>query len=144
MPKGPLNINLSIDTESWPLAPAAELTKMEIPGTKPKSNQTKPLTKNKTPATVNLKFSFNAFSLRCVSTDYCTGCTSKELPIPGVLEKLASSHDPTNSARIHFAACVISQVRSKERSQPTGQSSLSSGLRVGTHFSSWYYVITKL
>lgn len=51
------------------------------------------------------------------------------------LEELASSHDPTNSARIHFAACVISQVRSKERSQPTGQFSLSSGLRVGTHFS---------
>lgn len=40
MPKGPLNIYLSIDTESWPLAPAAEVTKMETSGQN--QNQTKP------------------------------------------------------------------------------------------------------
>lgn len=67
---------------------------------------------------------------------HCKGSTSKELHIPDVLEDLASSHDPTNSARSHFAARLLSQARSKERSQSTEQSSLSSGLRFGTSFSS--------
>lgn len=41
MAKGPLNFNLSLDTESWPLVSVAELTKMEIPGTKSKQNTNK-------------------------------------------------------------------------------------------------------